>query len=75
MDEIAVVVTPRFMWDFEGTVNSFAELWGMPFLAYPFIGDPLDINNEKVKLRTDPRDPKETHWFIYITDYPSFQAR
>ena len=62
LDEICgVTIKPRMEWEFEGGVEDFAQRWRRPFLAYPQ-GQPR-------------KDDNVVHWLVFVTDYPSFQAR
>lgn len=75
MAEIAECVSPgcHYEWDFNGSVADFAAKWDMPFLVYAFCPDPKAEDGKR--LRKKPSDPAATEWAIFITDYPSFQAR
>ncbi len=61
MDSIAMPIKPRFEWEFEGSVGDFAEKWELPFIAYP--------------LDKPKKDEFAVRWRIFISDYPSWQAR
>lgn len=72
MDGIATVVEPKVEWTFNGTIGEFAEKYQLPFLAWPMKGKDEEGN---WSIRRDPSDPPPIEWAVYITDYPTFQAR
>jgi hypothetical protein len=56
MDDIAIPLEPRSLWEFEGSIGDFAQKWDEKFLVHRFKDFPED----------------STHEIIFITSYGTF---